>query len=157
MSHSVSVVDGRRLIPRLVLATLALQIFGCSTEEVVDSCASPQDCPPNAWCVSQVCAANTPPVAVITAPTGPLTANQAVTFDASASHDPDAPYDSITLYFWSFSPVAASCSAPLPVSDTAPDTQVVFICPGTFEASLFVRDELAVSSSQAHLVVEVNP
>lgn len=156
MSPSVAVPGGRRLAPGIVLATLALHIFGCSTKEVVESCSSPEDCPPNAWCESQVCVANSPPVAVITAPVS-VAANVAVTFDGSASHDPDAPYDSITDYIWGFSPVAASCSPPSPVSDTTPQSQAVFTCSGTFEVSLIVRDELAVSSSQTYLVVEVDP
>lgn len=157
MLRTASALDKQRLSSGVLLATLALWVFGCSTQEAVDSCSSPGDCSPNMWCISQMCVLNSPPVAVITTPTDVVSANQVVTLDATASYDPDAPNDSVVLYSWSFAPVAAGCSPPWPTSSGTPQTQVVFTCPGTYEVSLLVRDELSASSPQVHLVIEVAP
>jgi len=74
-------------------------------------------------------------------PPGTLEANLVLTFDGSASADPD-PGDSIASHAWAFRAIAADCAPPA-VAGTGPTATVRFGCPGTYAVDLTVTDQLA--------------
>lgn len=119
-------------------------------------CATEEECPTGARCLEQVCVANAPPVAVVAAPAPTLQANALLSFDGSASHDPDAPRDSVVSYAWTFEAVDAPCPAPV-VAGTGAQAVVRFACPGRYRVSLVVSDERSTASAPARRELAVSP
>ena len=83
---------------------------------------------------------NAPPTARIALPGGALEANLVLSFDGSASADPD-PDDSIASFTWAFRAVSAGCAPPV-VAGTDKVANVRFACPGTYAVDLTATDEM---------------
>ncbi len=91
---------------------------------------------------------NVPPIALFTfTPSNPI-AQQPVSFDASASYDPDG---QVTGYSWKFGD-----GSPL-VNSTAPTVTHSFVSYGTYHVTLFVTDNGAATSSVIHDVTVASP
>ncbi len=134
-----------RLLPLLLAAACAqkLEATGCRTDS---------QCPAAARCQGGVCAADGAPVAALR-PIGPIEAYALVPLDGSGSRDPD---DAIAEHVWTIRALDARCTPP-EVAANAPLAAVRFGCPGRFEVSLTVRDELGVESEPATQAVTVVP
>lgn len=90
---------------------------------------------------------NLPPVASFFATPTTGTAPLTVSFDASASSDPDG---TVVIYTWDFGPVGGS--------DNSPQISYTFDNPGTYVVSLVVTDnEGATSTNTETVTIVVNP
>jgi len=93
-----------------------------------------------------------PPVApvatIAVTPSTTVTAGGSITFDSSASNDPDG--GQIVARSWSFSGSA-------PASDTATTTARTFATPGSYVASLTVTDDEGQTSSTSMSVTVTSP
>ncbi|WP_242343126.1 hypothetical protein [Anaeromyxobacter terrae] len=119
------------------------------------ACDTAESCPPASRCLARACVADAAPLAGIS-PLSVVEANAVVTLDGSRSSDPDAPDDAIVAYAWTVRAVDAPCEPPL-VAGTAATAAVRFACPGRYEVSLVVSDELSVESDPASVLVDVAP
>ncbi|WP_243337632.1 PKD domain-containing protein [Anaeromyxobacter soli] len=119
------------------------------------TCDTTESCPPAARCLAFACVADAAPLARIS-PLSAVQANDVVTLDGSRSSDPDAPEDAVVAYAWTVRAVDAPCEPPV-VAGTTATTPVRFACPGRYEISLVVADELSVQSAPASALVEVAP
>jgi len=134
------------------LAALAAALAACGEVPAPRRCASAADCATDARCIQEVCVADAPPVAVITAPPSFLS-NVSYVFGSSGSYDPDAG-DAVASRQWSLTPAQAPC----PASPDAAATEalaVVFPCAGSFDVKLVVTDQLGVPSAPRVLRVLV--
>lgn len=128
-----------------VLVAWALAQAGCSSGGATPkSCQSGDECPSGARCLSSACVSNAAPLPVIAVPSA-LEAHDLLTFDGTASSDPDAD-DSVVTYAWAFRAVDAACAPPV-VAGTAPSAIVRFGCPGAYEVALTVTDEMGASAT----------
>ncbi len=129
----------------LVLAG-ALAAQGCSsTGPAPQSCQTAAECTATARCISSTCVSNAAPSAWVELPAGTLEANLLLSFDGSASADPDsAAGDSIVSHTWAFRAIAAACAPPL-VAGAGPAANVRFSCPGRYAVDLTVTDEMGAS------------
>lgn len=151
--------SSRNAAPFAALAALLLAGTGCSSPTAAPkSCQSSSECPANARCTSGTCVGNAPPTARIAVPAGPLQANLVVSFDGSASADPDAG-DAIASYAWRFQAVTAPCAPPV-VAGSGPAATVRFACAGTYSVELTVADRMssqAVATKQLEVVPYAGP
>ncbi|HEY6098133.1 MAG TPA: hypothetical protein VIW03_01795, partial [Anaeromyxobacter sp.] len=95
--------------------------------------------------MSGTCVANAPPSARIALPPGALEASSLLSFDGSASADPDTG-DAIASHAWVFRALAAGCAAPV-VSGGGAVAYVRFACPGSYAVDLTVVDQLGATGS----------
>ena len=137
----------RRLLPLVLVAAVA-----CAQKREASGCRWDAQCASSSRCLSGVCTADMPPLAVVR-PVGPVEAYALVQLDGSGSRDPD---DGITEHLWSVRAVEASC-APPEIAGRTPQAQVRFGCPGRYQVSLAVRDGLGVASEPATAEVVVLP
>ncbi|ABS28538.1 hypothetical protein [Anaeromyxobacter sp. Fw109-5] len=137
-------------------ASLAAAALACSTDAPAPiACDSSASCPPASRCLQRACTADAPPLATIAA-LGTVEANAIAVLDGSRSTDPDAPGDAVVSYEWSARSVDAPCDPPA-IAGTTATTQVRFACPGRYEVTLVVVDELSVRSEPVTQLVEVAP
>lgn len=125
----------------LVTIAFTLSATSCSPSPSAtpQACQDASQCSATSRCVSSTCVANAPPTAAVTLPSGPLEAGLLLSFDGSASADPDAG-DSIS-HAWVFRASAAPCAPPV-VAGTGATAQVRFACPGTYAVDLTVTDQM---------------
>lgn len=134
------------------LAALAAALTACGGVPAPRRCASAADCAADARCIQEVCVADTPPVAVITAPTSFLS-NVSYAFSSSGSYDPD-PGDAVASRQWTVAAVQAPCQTS-PDAAVTESVAVVFPCAGSFDVRLVVIDLLGVPSAPRVLRVTV--
>lgn len=146
-----------RLRPaRLALLASLAAALACSKEVSAPiACDTTASCPPASRCVRRTCTADAPPVAEIASLEG-VQANDLAVLDGSRSSDPDAPGDAVVSYQWTARAVDAPCDPPV-IAGTTARPQVRFACPGRYEVSLVVTDELSVGSAPASVFVDVAP
>lgn len=132
----------RRSAARLVV--LAASLAACGEVPAPRRCASTAECAADARCVGEVCVADAPPVAVITAPASFLS-NVSYSFGSSGSYDPDAG-DSVVSRQWTVTAAQAPCG-PSPDAAATEALVVVFPCAGSFDVKLVVVDQLGVPSA----------
>lgn len=140
----------------LAASLAAAAALACSTDAPAPiACDSAASCPPASRCLQRACTADAPPLATIAAP-GTVEANAIAVLDGSRSSDPDAPDDAVVSFEWTARSVDAPCEPPVIAGNTA-TTQVRFACPGRYEVTLVVLDELSVRSEPVTQLVEVAP
>jgi hypothetical protein len=138
-----------------VLVACALLVgAACTPGGGEPSCAADADCPWNARCVASACVTNAPPLPSLVLPSGPIEANVLLSFDASASHDPDVG-DAVVSHAWSFRSAGAPCEPPV-VAGTGPLASARFGCAGRYEVDLTVTDVLGASATATE-PLEVQP
>lgn len=138
--------------PAARLVALAAALTACGEVPAPRHCASSADCAADARCLGEVCVADAPPVAVITAPDSFLS-NVSYAFGSSGSYDPDAG-DSVASRQWTASAAQAPCS-PSPDAAATESLALVFPCAGSFDVKLVVVDQLGVPSAPRVLRVSV--
>jgi hypothetical protein len=137
-------------LPRSGILVLGLlcsaAALGCSPgAPALRTCSTEAECPPAARCRSGACVANAPPVPSIALPTVALQANALLSFDGSASSDPDAG-DSVVSHAWTFRALAAACAPPV-VAGAGPLARVRFGCAGRYAVDLTTTDEMAAAAT----------
>jgi len=135
------------------LAALAAALSACGEVPAPRRCASAADCAADARCIQEVCVADAPPVAVITAPASFLS-NVSYAFGSSGSYDADAG-DAVVGRQWTVTAAQASCQASPDAAATEALT-AVFPCAGSFDVKLVVTDRLGVPSAPRVLRVSVS-
>jgi hypothetical protein len=129
------------------MVALALLVLACAKAARAPSgCTKEDECGTGSFCIQKTCVVDAKPVAAFTGPTSP-TALDLLTFDGSASSDPDAEggHDAVASYAWTFAAVAAACDAPV-VAGNGPSAAVRFACPGSYDATLVVTDRKGLES-----------
>lgn len=134
------------------LAALAAAVVACGEVPAPRRCASAAECPADARCIQELCVADAPPVAAITAPSS-FQSNVSYAFGSSGSYDPDAG-DSVVSRQWTVAAAQAPCQAS-PDAAATESLVVVFPCAGSFDVKLVVTDELGVPSAPRALRVSV--
>jgi hypothetical protein len=125
----------------VALVGLLAAAAGCTSPSAAPkSCQSSAECSADARCTGGNCVTNSPPIARIAVPAGPLEANLVLSFDGSASADPD-PGDSIVSHAWSFRAVSAPCDPPV-VAGSGQVATARFACPGRYAVDLTVTDQM---------------
>lgn len=134
---------------RAIVASLAcaLAAAGCSASAPPAlSCTTSLQCPATARCISGACVANAAPAAAVALPPAPLRSNVLLSFDASASADPDAG-DAIASFAWAFRAVSSpACGAPA-VAGTGPAAVVRFGCPGRYAVDVAATDSMGATGT----------
>ncbi|HEX9051364.1 MAG TPA: PKD domain-containing protein [Anaeromyxobacter sp.] len=131
-----------------ILALVAWSVagaVGCAPSAEVRGCATSAGCPLDARCVSSACVANAPPSVAIALPASPQ-ANALLSFDASASADPD-PGDAIVSFSWTFRALSGEPCAPPAVAGTGPVVPVRFGCPGRYAVDVTATDRMGASAT----------
>ncbi len=129
------------------VASCVAALLACSASAPpVRSCATSEECPSTARCISSACVANAPPATAVTLPPAPLETNVLLSFDASATADPDAG-DSVVSFAWAFRALSGQgCAAPAAASTGATAT-VRFGCPGRYAVDVTSTDEMGATST----------
>lgn len=130
------------MVRRAALASaLFLSFAACSSSPSLQSCVSDADCGPGDACVAGSCGGNEPPTAVFPAPVG-ATTHRLVSLLASST-DPEG---RSVEHRWSIRAVTALCD-PEPEPPGGSSFDVVFWCPGTYEATLTPVDDAGLEGA----------
>jgi PKD domain len=129
------------LFVALALGLLAAAAGCTSPSAAPKSCQSSAECSADARCTGGTCVTNSPPIARVAVPAGPVEANLVFSFDGSASADPDSG-DSIVSHAWSFRSVSAPCDPPV-VAGSGQVATVRFACAGRYAVDLTVTDQMS--------------
>ncbi len=125
---------------------VALACSGASSP--VQSCTTSAQCPANARCISSACVANAAPSAAVALPPAPIETNVLLSFDASASADPDAAAgDSVASFAWAFRALSGQACAVPAVASTGPMANVRFGCPGRYAIDVTATDDMGAAAT----------
>lgn len=132
-------------------------LAGCApAAPAARSCSTEEECPAGARCLGSACVQNAPPSVLVTLPADPR-ANALLTFDASATSDPD-PGDAVVSFAWAFRALAGAACAPPAVAGTGPSATVRFGCPGRYAVDVTATDLMgAAATSTEELDVAAPP
>jgi hypothetical protein len=131
------------------VAATSLLFVACSSSTPVLECASDNDCGVGNVCQRGACAVNAAPLAAFPAP-GAATTHRVITLSGSAT-DPEG--RAATLR-WSVRAVEGGCEPDVGPAD-ALSTDLVFWCPGRYEAAAVAVDDLGLEGPPAVQVLEV--
>jgi hypothetical protein len=135
----------RTALPRVAL----LVALGCSASPSIHDCTTDAECGTGNTCHQGSCATNGPPIADFAAPTS-VTTHRMVAL-TPASTDPEGrPLE----HRWSVRAIAGGC-APEPEPPTGSTLDVIFWCPGTYEATLVAVDPAGLESAPVSRAFEV--
>lgn len=127
--------------PAALVATLLLTVACTSSPSSVRECTADADCGDGNVCHQGGCAANAAPVAVLSAPLA-ATTHRLVTLAASTTDPEGRP----VTHRWTVHALEGGCE-PEAEPSTGPALEVVFWCPGTYEAFVVPIDDRGVEGS----------
>jgi hypothetical protein len=130
--------------------SLALFAAGCNSSPSVRGCSADADCGPGNACHQGSCAGNEPPTSAFSAPVA-ATTHRLVSLVPSSSDPEGRPME----HRWSIRAVVAGCD-PDPEPGDGPVLDVVFWCPGTYEATLVSVDDLGAEGAPKSLTFTVS-
>ena len=142
----------RAPIAAALVATLAA--CGGSTHPDPLGCAVDADCGASARCIAAACVAAATMTVDVRGPTGPVTTNRIVRFEAAAGASDAA--SAAARYAWTIAPLSAGCAAE-PEADGAPAMDVIFWCAGQYSIQLVVTDDRGRASAPIERSVDVLP
>jgi hypothetical protein len=135
--------ENRMDLRSAIASAMLILLVGCSSSPSVRDCTSDVDCGDGAVCFEGACTANSSPVAHFVPPTG-LTTNRLVTLDATA----DDPEGRPVQLRWSVRATEGGCD-PEAEPQVGDELDVVFWCPGTYEATVVPVDEQGIEGVAA--------
>ncbi len=128
-----------------LVAWMFAEVAACAPSADVRRCATADECPVGARCISGTCVANAPPSMAVAVPASPQ-ANALLSFDASASADHD-PGDAIVSFAWTFHDVSGVACPPPVVAGTGAAANVRFGCAGRYAVDVTGTDRMGATST----------